>query len=219
MVTPSIWLLTLVAVQDPARLSHVPQRPGLTLVQAVQGDTLLGNSRGDYELAITLTAISPAGAELTASSLVRNYVGRREWLHFRRTVLMADLRFARTQILAFDTNDSRQLPGTTALGPSVAVMAEAQRSGTVEFRVRNYADRWDNPGTLRRVGVEALPVPLNGRRVTLPSLHLRGQLGPPGHLRPWSSGSWTIRCSPSLSRCPLAPRVRQSRRRRRGCGR
>jgi outer membrane protein OmpA-like peptidoglycan-associated protein len=182
---PSLLSLTI-ALQAPANAPVVPQRPGLTVVSAVAGDTLLGNSRGDYELAVTLTALSPAGAELHASSFVRNDAGRHEWLRFRRTVPASDLRSSRTQVLGFDSRDVEVVPGTTSLGPSLAVMAEVRRTGRVEFRVRNYADRRDNPGTLHRVGVETFPVLLNGRRVALPAVHMRGQLGPPSHLRPWA---------------------------------
>jgi outer membrane protein OmpA-like peptidoglycan-associated protein len=173
-------------VQAPAAVSTVPQRPGLTIVSAVAGDTYLGNRRGDYEMAVTVASLSAAGTELTASSFVRNNAGKHEWLSFRRTVPASDLRTARTQVLGFATEDVATVPGTTSLGPSVLVMAEARQKGQVEFKVRNYADRRDNPGTLRRIGIEELPVLLNGRRVKLPAVHMRGQLGPAGHLRPWS---------------------------------
>jgi hypothetical protein len=75
------------------------------------------------------------------------------------------------------------------LGPSLAVMADA-RKGSAEVRVRNYADRYDNPGTLRRVGAatERFPVLLNGRRVVLPAIHMRGQLGRRGVFAPGRSG-------------------------------
>jgi outer membrane protein OmpA-like peptidoglycan-associated protein len=184
---PLFPLLSLaVALQAPAGVPVVSQRPGLTVVSAVAGDTVLGNSRGDYEMAVTLTALSPAGAELQASSFVRNDAGRHEWLRFRRTVPASDLRSSRTQVLGFESRDVEIVPGTTSLGPSLFVMAEVRRKGEVDFRVRNYASRRDNRGTLRRVGLETFPVLLNGRRVRLPAVHMRGQLGPPGHLRPWA---------------------------------
>lgn len=184
MISPLLSLT--IALQVPADVPAVPQRPGLTVVSAVAGDTVLGNRRGDYELAVTLTALSESGAQLSATSFVRNDAGRHEWLRLRRTVPASDLRASRTQVLGFATQDVEVVPGTTSLGPSLAVMAEARRTGRAEFRVRNYADRRDNPGTLRRVGVEKFPVLLNGRRVALPAVHMQGQLGPPGHLRPWA---------------------------------
>jgi outer membrane protein OmpA-like peptidoglycan-associated protein len=188
-MTPAVIssLLSLtVALQAPADVPLLTQRPGLTVVSAVAGDTVRGNRRGDYELAVTLTALSTDGVQLQASSFVRNDAGRHEWLRFRRTVPASDLRSSRTQVLGFATQDVEVVPGTTSLGPSVAVMADVRRTGRAEFRVRNYADRRDNPGTLRRIGIEDFPVLLNGRRVVLPAVHLRGQLGPPGHLRPWA---------------------------------
>ena len=130
-------LALTIALQQPVAVSAVPQRAGLTLVSAVQGDTVLGNQRGDYELAVTVTGISETGIELLASSLVRNDAGRREWLQFRRTVTRDDLRAGRTQVLGFDTNDSRVVPTTTALGPSLGVMADVRAPGQAEFQVRN----------------------------------------------------------------------------------
>ncbi len=179
-------LALIVPVQTPATVSAVPQRAGLTIVSAVAGDSFLGNRRGDYEIAVTVTSISPTGAELQASSFVRNYAGQHEWLLFRRSIPASDLRSARIQVLGFASEDIPTVPGTTSLGPSLLVMGEAREKGRVEFKVRNYADRRDNPGTLRRVRVDSLPVLLNGSRVRLPAVHMRGQLGPPGHLRPWS---------------------------------
>lgn len=180
------FLLLTIVLQVPAAVPAVPQRPGLTVVSAVAGDTVLGNRRGDYELAVTLTALSASGAELYATSFVRNDAGRHEWLRFHRTVPASDLRSSQTQVLGFDSQDVEVVPGTTSLGPSLAVMAEARRTGRAGFRVRNYANRRDNPGTLRRIGIEKFPVLLNGRRVALPAVHMQGQLGPPGHLRPWA---------------------------------
>ena len=188
-MTPAVIssLLSLtIALQAPADVPVVTPRPGLTVVSAVAGDTVLGNRRGDYELAVTLTALSEDRAQLQASSFVRNDAGRHEWLRSRRTVSASDLRSSRTQVLGFATQDVEVVPGTTSLGPSLTVMADVRRTGRAEFRVRNYADRRDNPGTLRRVGIEEFPVLLNGRRVALPAVHMRGQLGPPGHLRPWA---------------------------------
>ena len=177
-------LLAIALLQAPG--SSIPHRPGMTIVQAVQGDTLRGNSRGDYEVVTAVTSFSDRGITLASSAYVRSNAGRREWLHVGRTVTATDLRRARTLILGFDTEDADLLPGTTALGPSLAVIAEVRRNGQAEVRVRNWARREENPGTLRRVAVEPFPVLLNGRRVTLPAIQVRGLLGQPGRLRPWA---------------------------------
>ena len=181
------WLLPLFLLQTPQAPTAIPLRPGLTVVQAVQGDTLRGNARGDYEAVIAVAAVSESGVELQSTAFVRNYAGRRDWIHVRRTVPLSDLRTARTQILGFATEDPMRLPGTTALGPSLAVIEAARDRGDVEVVVRNYADRLDNPGILRRIGATTQPFPvlLNGHRVILPAIRMRGQLGRPGHLRPW----------------------------------
>ena len=181
------WLLALFLPQAPQTPIAIPLRPGVTIVQAVQGDTLRGNARGDYEAVITVAAVSESGVELQSAAFVKNYAGRRDWIRVRRTVPLSDLRTARTQILGFATEDPLQLPGTTALGPSLAVIEAARQRGSAEVVVRNYADRLDNPGILRRIGAATQPFPvlLNGQRVTLPAIRMRGQLGQPGHPRPW----------------------------------
>jgi outer membrane protein OmpA-like peptidoglycan-associated protein len=181
------WLPVLLLLQASQVPTSIPLRPGLTVVQAVQGDTLRGNAQGDYEAVITVVALSASSVELLSTAFVRNSDGRREWLRVHRAVPLSDLRSARTQILGFATTDALRLPGTTALGPSLAVIDAARDRGTVEVVVRNYADRLDNPGTLRRIGAATQPFPvlLNGRRVTLQAIRMRGELGQPGHLRPW----------------------------------
>lgn len=181
------WLPVLLLLQASQAPTSIPLRPGLTLVQAVQGDTLRGNARGDYEAVITVAAVSESRVELLSTAFVRNYDGRRDWIRVRRAVPLSDLRAARIQILGFATEDPLQLPGTTALGPSLAVIEAARHRGYADVVVRNYAARLDNPGTLRRIGaaIQPFPVLLNGRRVTLPAIRMRGELGQPGHLRPW----------------------------------
>ena len=181
------WLLALFLPQAPQAPTAIPLRAGVTIVQAVQGDTLRGSTRGDYEAIITVASVSESAVELRSTAFVRNYAGRREWLRVGRTVSLSDLRTARTQVLGFATEDPPQVPGTTALGPSLAVIEAARLRGSAEVVVRNYADRLDNPGTLRRIGAATHPFPvlLNGQRVTLPAIRMRGQLGRPGHPRPW----------------------------------
>ena len=120
-------LLALATLQAPAFPASIPHRPGLTIVQAVEGDMLRGNSRGDYEAVIVVTSFSERAVTLSGSALVWSNAGRREWLRVGRTVSVDDLRRGRTQIRGFDTSDPDQIPGTTALGPSLAVIADARR--------------------------------------------------------------------------------------------
>jgi outer membrane protein OmpA-like peptidoglycan-associated protein len=181
-------MLAGILLLQQAVTASIPHRDGLTIVQAIAGDTLRGSARGDYEATIVVTDFASHGVEFFSRAFVRNDAGQRAWLSVRRTVRVEDLRAARTLILGFDTHDATILPGTTALGPSLAVMADARRAGEAAVRVRNFAARADNPGTLHRVGAgtEPFPILLNGQRILLPAHRLRGQLGPPGHLRPWS---------------------------------
>jgi len=177
--------LTLSGVpQDPQESIPVPIQPGLTIVQAVTGDTYQGR---DYEAVVTIGSVASGNVVLEWSAFLKDRGGQRRWLTARRTVLADDIRTSRSQILGFDSEDPERLPGTTGLGPSRLVIDELNCEGHASVVVRNYAARRDNPGTLERVGSGsvAFPVLVNGMRVSLPAIHARGRLGLPGSMRPW----------------------------------
>jgi hypothetical protein len=87
-----------------------------------------------------------------------------DWLRITREILTPDLHGARLQILGLDIDDPLVIPGSTALGPSLAQMRELVTDGQAEGTVRNCYGKRDNAGTLRRVAPEPVlfPVLLNG---------------------------------------------------------
>jgi outer membrane protein OmpA-like peptidoglycan-associated protein len=181
MITLLFLAVAGVSIQDPA--PQIPIRQGLVIVQAVAGDV----EKGDYEATIEVASVSADAITLQGAAFVKDDAGVRRWLRVTRRQLPPDLREARTQILGFHTDDPVTLPETTALGPSVLVLDELRDAGRSDVVVRNYASRRDNAGTLTRRTHDRVPFPvlLNGRRVTLPAIHTRGQLGVPGSMRPW----------------------------------
>ena len=94
-----------------------------------------------------------------------------------------DLASARLQILGFHTSDPPEITGSTALGPSRAVLRALKTKGTADIslldpvaasmapdQMRDYL--W--PFTLERVGTTTVPVTVNGGIVQLPVIHARG---------------------------------------------
>jgi outer membrane protein OmpA-like peptidoglycan-associated protein len=108
-------------------------------------------------------------------------------LNIERRLLAADTNAARLQILGFHTNDATTLSGTTALGPSLAILRDLRTSGRASYSVKNFNHLSTSSGTLERVSATPVPfkVLLNGQRVELPAMQVRGRLTYNGNVRPW----------------------------------
>ena len=180
----SLLTVSLAVLQDLERPVALPVQPGMTLVHVVTGDTYQGR---DYEFVSTIESVADRNVRLGATAFVKDNAGKRRWLSVTRTVLAEDLSAARTMILGFNPDDAMRFPGTTALGPSRVALGELQRTGRTATAVRNYAARPDNTGTIERVerGPVAFPLLVNGLRISVPSVHARGQLRGHGGSRPW----------------------------------
>jgi outer membrane protein OmpA-like peptidoglycan-associated protein len=151
------------------------------VVAAVSGDP-----RGDYETVVAVASATARELVLVASAEVQEG-GRSRRLTVERRVGRADLSAARVQVLGFQSSDPAALPGTTALGPSLAVVRELRTTGRAEYGVKNYAGRATSAGTIARVEAEPVPFPvlLNGRRTVLPAIHAAGRLRYAEGERPW----------------------------------
>jgi outer membrane protein OmpA-like peptidoglycan-associated protein len=187
MLVPAALSLLALVPQDPVPPS-IPMEPGLTIVQSVAGDAYQGR---DYEAVIAIDDVSgrgggPQDLSLTSAAFVKDRAGERRWLSVRRTVLGADLRSAHAFILGFSTDDPDRLPGTTALGPSQALLKALTQTGHVAVSLRNYAARPQQTGTLELVErATSFPVLVNNARVRLPAVRARGQLASEGRSQPW----------------------------------
>lgn len=189
LLLPLLLLVTLaqasLAEDAPALVAPaaIPMQPGLVVATAVVGDSRLG----DYEFTQVLALLDDESLWIRSLAYVKGYSGQETQLDITRQVLLADIATARRQILGFATEDPQVIPGSTALGPSLAMLRELVATGETSGMIRNYADRRDNYGPLRRVEPSDLlfPVLLNGVPVELPAIHVVGQIGVPGSLRYW----------------------------------
>lgn len=174
----------------------VPLIPGLTIVLAVHspapvagtGSTIVKNvAQGDYELVVTVTGVSANGIDETTTVEAVDENRKPLQLTIHRRVLAADLADSRKQILGFHTDDAQELPGTTSLGPSLAVTRDLRTTGHATYSVMNFATQAISAGTLTRVGTASVPFPvlLNGRRTTLPAMRVTGLLKYGDKVRPW----------------------------------
>jgi outer membrane protein OmpA-like peptidoglycan-associated protein len=109
----------------------------------------------------------------------------------RSPIGRADLVRARTYRMIFGATDAEIYPGNTALGTSRAVLEDLREVGVAELSVVagqdllgtvatafGVEDLFPLTGRLTRIdeGASAVPVLLNGSRVWLPALHVRGTL-------------------------------------------
>ena len=175
----------------------VPLVPGLTIVLAAhsaepaggsRGSTILRNvAQGDYELVVTVTGVSANGIDEKTTIEAVDENRKPLQLTIRRRVLAADLATSRLQILGFHTDDPQEVPGTTSLGPSLAVTRDLRTTGHATYSVMNFLKQATSAGTLTRVGSAPVPFPvlLNGRRVELPAIRVTGQLKYDDKVRPW----------------------------------
>jgi outer membrane protein OmpA-like peptidoglycan-associated protein len=182
---------TLLGRADPP--AAVPLVPGLTFVLAVHNTTPAGNAtvksvaQGDYELVVAVTGVDSGGIDETTHMEGVDENKKPLQLTIRRRVLSSDLATARIQILGFHTEDPDQVPGSTSLGPSRAVVQELKATGRAAYSVMNFVRLSTSSGTLTRVGTTSVPFPvlLNGQRTTLPALRVTGLLKYGDKTRPW----------------------------------
>jgi outer membrane protein OmpA-like peptidoglycan-associated protein len=173
---------------------EIPVVPGVAFVLAVHApDPAKAGSQiavGDYEMVVALAGADDSGLTLQTRIDAKDESGKALFLNIERRVSSADLAAARLQILGFHTKDPRTIDGSTALGPSLAVMRDLKRDGRAAYEVQNFRHLSTSRGTLTRAspGTVPFPVVVNGRRVELPAIHVTGQLayGEKGeNVRPW----------------------------------
>lgn len=166
----------VLAQGQPGAAPRIPLCAGLTLVSAIEDPS------GDYESIVRVGSITPKAIELDINadrpinSVVRRLVGK-------RTVLREDLERASFIMHHWRTDGPRTIPGSTALGPSKAVLRALKTKGTADIslldpvaasmppeEMRQYL--W--PFTLQRVATTVVPVTVNGALVQLPAIQARG---------------------------------------------
>lgn len=190
--------------------ARIPLVAGLTVVTAI----VMG-ARGDGESVKQVTAIDDEAIRLTYSADVAvqgmgallggSKAGDVRHVRGKRRVSRADLAGAREYMHLFGEAVPEDIPGSTALGVSAAVLDELKRgeatltmrSGGVGASLGNLIGAFAGPefagvkeirdledidkvrGTLRRVEKTAVPltVLVNGVPADLPAVHARGDIG------------------------------------------
>jgi outer membrane protein OmpA-like peptidoglycan-associated protein len=161
--------------------------------------TAISEPEGDYE-SIKTVAMDPAGIHLKYSmEQPPESAGgglRMRKLLLTRTIREADLRNAKLYLQQFSTNTPAEVPGTTAIGTSSAVLSALKTKGEAELGIFDLppplpgskvipADRKQHPNVfdytetykLQRVeiGPVMLPVIVNDVKTELPAIHATGK--------------------------------------------
>jgi outer membrane protein OmpA-like peptidoglycan-associated protein len=171
------------------RAPEIPLVPGLTIVMAMHTPKAGGAriAAGDYEMVITVGDVSPSAVIISTQSDAQDGLGEPLHLNIERRISRADLTNSRMQILGFHTDDPAEIAGTTALGPSLAVMKDLRTSGHAVYSVRNFRQSATSTGTLSRSAAApvSFPVLVNGHRVELPTIRVAALLKYGDMIRPW----------------------------------
>jgi outer membrane protein OmpA-like peptidoglycan-associated protein len=138
-------------------------------------------------MVVTVTRVSAKGIDESTRIEAVDENRKRLQLTIVRHILATDLANSRLQVLGFHTDDPSEIPGTTSLGPSLAVVRDLRTTGRATYSVNNFLKQATSAGTLTRVGSVSLPfsVLLNGRRTMLPAIRVNGLLKYGDKIRPW----------------------------------
>jgi hypothetical protein len=150
----------------------------------------VSETQGDYESILRVDAVDHDAIHLMYSTDLQQGSGTRH-VRIPRIVLKKDLRDATMLVDWFNASASTMIAGSTAFGPSTAVLRALKSTGTAQLALidrRNSAisaDRTRHPNlydyqnvyTLQRVGSapSTIPVIVNGSRMDLPTVHARGE--------------------------------------------
>ncbi len=171
---------------------EIPTVPGLTFVLAVHNPNAAPAGSaiavGDYEMVVGVDAVSAAQIVLKTKIEAEDERKQQLNLDIERRLAVTDITASRLQILGFHTNDGPAIGGTTALGPSLAVLRDLRTTGRAAYSVKNFNHLSTSSGTLERVSETPVPfkVLVNGQRVELPAMQVRGRLTYNQNIvRPW----------------------------------
>lgn len=154
-----------VLAANPTPAGPIPLVEGLTVVTAI------ADKRGDYETLKQIVAIDDANVTLA----YRADVPGGNTIEALRPVSRDDLAAADTYRNFFSSGEQQAFPGTTALGPSKAIMAALEAAGEADFATYiglggAYKGR---RGTLVKTGTTTVPVLVNGVPRELPAVQAK----------------------------------------------
>ena len=191
-ITFFIALCVATILPGAAARQQPPQIPlvqGLKITFAVHVPDAgpAGIAQGDYEMVVEVSSVTENAIGLSTRIEAKDATGNPLNLDITRRVSRQDVAAARRQILGFHTDDPGEIPGSTALGPSLAVLRDLKTDGRAQFSVQNFRHLSTSTGVLTRAADSPIsfPVLVNGERVTLPAIRATGQLKYGENVRPW----------------------------------
>jgi outer membrane protein OmpA-like peptidoglycan-associated protein len=185
------FVLSPLVVPTPPGV-RVPLCLGLTIV------TSINQPEGDYESIKTIESIDASGIRLkyTTERVERDQPGHPiRKLNVSRVIRADDLRRANLYLQVFSTTTPVEVPGTTAIGTSSAVLSALKSTGAAELGMfdlpnslpadppysadpKKHPNIFDHqvPFTLRRVesGPVMVSLIVNGVKTELPAIHATG---------------------------------------------
>lgn len=182
-------IVPLIAI--PQQAPEIPLVPGLRITFAVHvpdaGPAAKRIAQGDYEMVVEVSGVAKESIQLATRVEAQDAAGKPLHVDISRRVPMQDIATARLQILGFHTEDPQVMPGSTALGPSLAVLRDLRTAGRAQFSVQNFRHLSTSSGVLTRDADARVnfPVLVNGVRVELPAIRATGQLQYGNNVRPW----------------------------------
>ena len=168
-------------------VASIPLTRGLTLVSALRSPS------GDRENVVTVDSVTANGVTYTWRATERDTAGKPVTATFNRFVRKVDLASAPRIHTVHWTRDNTEYPGYTGWSISSATYEQLRTQDNVPFTIVELPE--DSEGgvasfiagamrnTVKLKGAltavsrtpEGFPVLVNGRRVTVPALHVRGQ--------------------------------------------
>lgn len=168
------WLPMGLGGRAHAQQPRVPLQRGLTLTYA---DSYT-NGEPDYESLIVIESLDSGNAQLRTSW---NRGGR--WRYFSRPLSRRERERARSIYKYGDESDTTRYRGYAISMASGVILEELKRTGRAEVAVLvpEVSKRTPYRGTLTRTSsaAEAFPVILDGRRVSVPGIRVKGVLRHP----------------------------------------
>jgi outer membrane protein OmpA-like peptidoglycan-associated protein len=183
----------------------IPRVPNLALAQTLHVD-----GEGDRESVVTLVEASSVGVKYRWSFLEFHPNGDTLRATYERFVSAADLDTSTRWHEFYESKEPLEHPGYTAFTFGSSLYEQLRASGSAAFSMLSFAEddlarsfagafglggrlavvRWR--GTLTRQSTKDEPFPLlfNGRRVMVPSLHLKGDLTSRGEH--WAPEIWIL---------------------------
>ena len=194
-----------------AQVGRPPNVARLTPVRGLVVSETEHAADGEREAITRVDEASPAGVRYTWRYRDMLANGDTVTGEAARFVSAADLASAPRVHFIYDPSGPVEHPGTTSWSVSSAVYRQLVSSGSAPFQIMSAEPpagarmlagfgffptsqlvpvRWR--GTLTRVAATPEPFPLliNGRRVTVPALHARGQFT--GRGQPWTPEFWVL---------------------------